>query len=141
MRQLANILTSRENEQLQSLVDPDTISGLRVAISNLEDVVGNSRSNLDDLENAYSRILGIFTRMNEPPPKSRITREDSDNLKIVILKLRGISELHKNLAGVIGSLDEAPTKIVGTLRKIDEAADEKLIKIRRLLAAVSAYDR
>lgn len=138
---LARSLMEREEHHLTPLIHPDDIQRLRGALRNLENLVEQHNSGLDDIEDVYNVIRVVFAKMNEPSPRSSTLREDPESLRRVAHNLRNIGAINNEMASRIGSIDESPDRtetlrLRTTLQKINELAEQKFMQIRRLIEAV-----
>lgn len=138
-RRVIAILKSRETDNFNPLIMPDKISRLSGAVNGLEDLLHGKEIKTEDLNNVFSRIVGVIDAIGDVPRLANM-RDDEKSLGKAGFSLRALEDECQTLASRIGKLEADEYQVTsGLLKKIRASSQEKQMFVARRRDALGRY--
>jgi hypothetical protein len=106
IKNLARTLQMRESENFTPIIHPDAISYLSASVNNLEDVLRDRRSSLENINSETKKIWAAINAIGQELPKQSRAIEDTDSLSRIASNLQNIGESSKRIMIELGGSED-----------------------------------
>lgn len=131
VRKLASVLRERETNRFNPLIDPRAIQYMMSATNELDSVIADKKSSMDDINSSIKKIGGTIKAIGEVPRQIRVN-DHPDSLRKVGLALQSIDQSSLELRSRIGGLEDKNTaETLHLLRSLEGLAKDKWVEIAR----------